>query len=315
MASQSRSRRIVGIIAAPGAPHASALAAALRKLGAEPRLVAVGHSQAPATMSLGSDAFAMEFRAAYVDVLPLAMPRAFLADGSYHLHHDWQRDWMEALGRRALLEATFDDLERGGVTLVSSPLSATAYNKPTQLTALSRAGLPVPEFVITNDAKTARAFLRGHKDAVMKPAIGGGYCVGIRAAQVNDETLRRAPAIFQKRVRGDDIRVTAVRGEVLSAVRIVNDAADTKLPDFRAQRAYQEGRARYEPVPVNAKLTKLCTRILEVCGMHFGAMDFKRDEKGKLHLLECNVQPGWLAIEAATGAPVSEGLARYLLAL
>ncbi|HSI04162.1 MAG: RimK family alpha-L-glutamate ligase [Myxococcota bacterium] len=310
-----KQRRNVAIIAAPGAPHATAMADALRALGCTPFIWNVGHSHEVAPLTIGSDAPEPAFDVAYVDLLPLAAPRAFRAEGAYFLYDDWQRDWQEARARRAVLEATFADLERRGVTLVSSPLSATAYNKPAQLACLSRAGFSVPPFVITNDAKVARAFLGEHDDAVMKPAMGGGHCLPVNAEQVDDLPLRRAPMIFQKRVRGDDIRVTTVRGEMLSAVRVVNDDADPSVVDFRAQRAYHQGTTRYQPVKVDAKLTRLCTRILENCGMHFGGIDFKRDAKGKLHLLECNVQPGWLAIEAATGAPVCEGLARYLLAL
>lgn len=291
------------------------MADTLHALGAEVRFMDTGHAQAPVPMQLGSTSAPVDFTAAFVDAVPMAVPRAFMAEGSYWLHHDWQQDWAGALGRRALFEAALGDLERRGVTLVSSPLSATAYNKPAQLTALSRAGFAMPRFVITNDAKAARTFLRGCKDAVMKPAIGGGYCVPVTARQVESETLNRTPAIFQQRVRGDDIRITAVRGEILSAVRIVNDGADASLPDFRAQRAYHQGTTRYEPIKTTTKLTRLCTRILETCAMHFGGIDFKRDASGELHLLECNAQPGWLAIEKATGAKVCEGLARYLLTL
>ena len=307
-----KQRRHVGVIAAPGAPHAAAIADALRALGATPIIWDVGDARRPAPMTLASAA--PDFRIGFVDALPHAVPRAFFAEGSYHLYHDWQRDWLEATGRRALLEARFAELEAQGVTLVSSPLSAKAYNKPAQLAALARAGFSVPSFVITNDAKAACTFLRSCKDAVMKPANGGDYCVPVTAKQVDDATLLRAPAIFQQRVRGDDIRVTTVRGELLSAVRIVNDDADRALPDFRAQRAYQSGATRYEPLPPTARLTRLCTRILTTCGMHFGGIDFKRDSRGQLHLLECNAQPGWLAIQAATGTPIAEGVARYLLA-
>jgi glutathione synthase/RimK-type ligase-like ATP-grasp enzyme len=198
---------------------------------------------------------------------------------------------------------------------VSSPLAALAYNKPAQLTALARAGLSIPPFVITNDASVAGSFLRQHKDAIVKPASGGGFAMPINAKQVGDLPLRRAPAIFQKRVRGDDIRVTTVRGKLLSAVRIVNDDADSAVPDFRAQSAYRAGTTRYEPIKPSAGLQKVCSKILETCGMHFGGIDFKRDAAGNLHVLECNAQPGWLAIEAATGEPVTRGLARYLLDL
>ena len=312
---RSKKRRGVAVIAAEGAPHAAAIADALRTLGADPFVWNVGHSQLPAALSIGSEPGTVTFAAAYVDVLPLAVPRAFSAEGSYWLYDDWQRDWLEARARRAVLDAVFSDLARRGVTLVSSPLSAAAYNKPTQLTTLARAGFSIPPFVITNDPKVARAFLARHRDAIMKPANGGGYALPVTAAQVVDLPLARAPMIFQQRVRGDDIRVTTVRGELLSAVRIIHDDADATTPDYRAQRGYARGTTRYEPLAGGARLTKLCSRILEACDMHFGGIDFKRDAAGKLHLLECNAQPGFLAIEKATDAPICTGLARYLLSL
>ncbi len=310
-----KQRRKVAVIAAPGAPHATAMADALRALGAGPVIWNVGHSQEPALLDIGSEPSKLAFDVAYVDLLPYALPRAFRGDGSYFLYDDWQRDWQEARARRGVLDAIFSDLESRGVTLVSSPLSATAYNKPAQLTHLARADLPIPPFVITNDAGVARTFLKKHDDAVMKPAMGGGYCLPVTAAQVDDLPLRRAPHIFQKRVRGDDIRITTVRGQMLSAVQVINESADPSIVDFRAQRSYHQGTTRYQPVKTDAKLTRLCTRILDACGMHFGAIDFKRDAAGKLHLLECNAQPGWLAIEAATGTAITQGVASYLLSL
>ncbi len=293
------------------------MAAALEQLGAPVVQVDLGDALAPAALTIEGAAArgpAQEgWRAAFVDLLPLAVPRAFVAGERYWLYDDWYRDFMEARDRRALLEAWLLRLEAGGVVLCNAPGNVLAHDKPAQLAALAAARLPVPPFLMTSDPVAARRFLGRHRDAVVKPVLGGGLCVAVGREQLAAlGELRRAPAIVQARVRGADVRVTAVAGRVLSAVSI---DADEDHVDFRASPAYQRGVTRYRPLRLDAASERVCLAAMKLLGMRLAGIDLKRDSSGRLWLLECNSQPGWLAIEAATGTPIAQGIATYLLGL
>lgn len=305
----------IGILSASGSPHALAVAQALALRGAEPVRFELGNAVNPARLTLlGADPYlggrAPDFKAAFVDLLPTAVPRAFGADGSYWLYDDWYRDWMQAQERQALVQAWLQALEDRGVTLLNPPSSAAAQSKPTQLMKLAAAGLPVPPFVITADPEVARQFLEAYPDSVIKPALGGGFCQPIGPAQADKvHRLLRSPVILQQRAPGFDVRITAVYGRVLSAVAV--DVGEDVL-DYRQAASYQAGETRYAQVEMTEPIEQICYKAMEVCGMGLAGIDLRVAEDGTCALLESNPRPGWLAIEQATGDPIADGIAEYL---
>ncbi len=308
----------IGILSASASPHSLAVAQALAMRGAEPVRFELGNSLAPARLTLaGADPYLEgrepDFKAAFVDLLPTGVPRAFGADGSYWLYDDWYRDWMQSQERQALVAAWLQALEERGVTLLNPPSSAAAQSKPTQLMKLAKAGLPVPPFVITADPDVARQFLEAYPDSVIKPALGGGFCRPIGPEQADKlQQIRRSPVILQQRAPGFDVRVTAVYGRILSAVAM--DVGEDVL-DYRQAIAYQAGEARYTPVELTGEVEQICYKAMEVCGMGLAGIDLRVAQDGTAVLLESNPRPGWLAIQQATGAPIADGIAEYLVFL
>lgn len=308
----------IGILSASGSPHALAVGHALARRGAEPIRLDLGNALTPGRLTI-ADADPLlsgripDFKAAFVDLLPMAVPRAFGANGSYWLYDDWYRDWMQAQERHALVMGWLQALEDRGVTLLNPPGSVAAQSKPTQLARLAAAGLPVPPFVITADPDIARDFLENHPDSVIKPALGGGYCQPIGPAQADKlEAIIRSPVILQQRAPGFDVRVTAVYGRVLCAVAV--DVGEDVL-DYRQAAAYRAGETRYTRVELAEEVEQICFRAMEVCGMGLAGIDLKIAQDGTAALLESNPRPGWLAFQQATGAPIADGIAEYLMFL
>lgn len=302
----------IALIAAGKTPHAIAVDDALQQRGVGSCWIDAGDNlnPAPLTVDANGRSAPASVRAALVDLLPAAVPRAFTADGAYWLYEDWYRDWMQAREREALQAAWLLELETSGATLLNSPRAFLAHSKPAQLVALARAKLAVPPFVITSDPKTARAFLRKYRDAVIKPPLGGGYCLPVTAEQIDKiEQLRRAPAILQRRIVGTDVRVTAVASRILSAVAIDSDTLD-----YRASERYRTGKTRYTPAVLTTAEQQICRTAMRLCGMQIAGIDLKRGH-GRTWLLECNGQPGWLAIQASTGNDIAGGIAEHLMAL
>lgn len=308
----------IGVLSASGNPHARAVAAELARRGVEVRDCTLGNATNPGLMTLAGadpalDGPELDFEVGFVDVLPVAVPRAFEAEGQYWLYQDWYRDWMQAQERLALLEAWLHAIEERGTTLLNPPSAGAAQRKPFQLMKLAAADLPVPPFVITTDRRVAESFLAAFPDSVVKPALGGGFCRRIGPAEVNSlSELARSPAILQRRAPGLDVRVTAVYGHVLSSVAI--DAPDDVV-DYRSLASYNAGRTRYVPVALPEEIQEMCFKAMQVCGMGLAGIDLKIAESGEVALLECNPRPGFLAIEKATDTPIAGGIAEYLMYL
>lgn len=192
-----------------------------------------------------------------------------------------------------------------------NPLSRTASFdlKPLQLAVFTRAGLPLPRSLVTNEPDAVRAFASEVGEAIVKPLAGGA-----EARLLDDELLSRLdlirpqPAIFQARVPGVDVRVTLVDGQVLSAVEIPTEAVD-----YRAGAAYRAGAQEYVVHTLGEAGRSLALEAARVCGHVLSGVDLRFTPAGEYVLLEANSSPVYLDIERKTGAPISEAIVEYLL--
>jgi hypothetical protein len=198
--------------------------------------------------------------------------------------------------------------------LVNDPwLEARAARKPAQLAAAERAGLQVPETLVTSDPAAAAAFLDGLGEAraVAKPLDGTDPAGWTRLLGDEDRDrlagLRTAPVILQRYVAGVDVRLTAV-GDRLYACQI--DARATPSPqDWRAAAS----EARFAPCDVPAEVVAGVLRLMAGLGLAYGALDFRvREADGAWHFLEVNPSGQWLGIEERTGLPITQAVAELL---
>jgi glutathione synthase/RimK-type ligase-like ATP-grasp enzyme len=203
-----------------------------------------------------------------------------------------------------------------GVLFVNDPWREhLASQKTYQLAAALRAGLKVPETLVTSDPEAARDFLAPRKGGgAVHKAIQSTASDWRRTARVGAEDLLRledlclAPVILQERVPGVDVRVTVV-GEKQFAADI--DARGSSSPDdYRGH----EAECRVTPSRLPPAEEGALRALLRELGLVFATVDFRRRDDGDLLFLELNPAGQWGFVEERTGQEIGSALAERLLA-
>ncbi|MBI1949275.1 MAG: hypothetical protein HYS27_26545 [Deltaproteobacteria bacterium] len=230
-----------------------------------------------------------------------------------HTAADWFRRGMQQQERSAFAQSLLLDLELRGKPMVNRLGACQLYDhKPLQLAVLERLGAPLPRTIVTNFPQAARLFVDDVGDAICKPLAGGAETRAVDAELLARlDLISTAPAIFQEKVGGPDVRVTVVGDRVVSSVAI-----ESSTLDYRSGAAYQRGEARYLPHPLPAEVERLCLRVATALGHTLSGIDLKHPggERG-LHgylLLEANSAPVYLDIELKTGAPITAAILEWL---
>lgn len=207
--------------------------------------------------------------------------------------------------RAAMLASAVLILRAQGVPLVNDPdINAQHSRKPYQLALLHRAGLPIPRFLATNDAKAVRAFVRTVGRAVYKPLSGGATVNEIEPGDLTEERLGAlavAPVLFQELVEGVSVRTYVIGGKVVAAGEIHSSELDYR----RKEDAVVATRLR----PAERRVA---VRAARACSMAFAGVDLIRG-RDSLVVLECNPSPMFAVFEQKTGLNVAGPLAAYLL--
>jgi hypothetical protein len=209
-----------------------------------------------------------------------------------------------------------------------NPLSsdATAQQKSCQLRSAVRAGLKIPDTLISNDPAEIRAFLReqggvaAHK--LLRPAswishdgdrehVYASYTVPVSEEQLpDDDTLRLCPAIFQSFLeKSFEIRVACL-GDFLVAVRIDSQSDDRARTDWRAGQLHIE----MTPYDLPPEVGEGCRRLLRDLGLPHASLDFVVDPRGEHIFLEVNPQGQFLFLETRAGLPLLDMFSEFLAA-
>jgi len=309
----------IALFGSPADPHCEALAAEARRRGAE--VAWVDPEALEREVPLRDDASGMSLGgvriddagAALVRAVPLPSAPAVEREGEWVLHEDWFAGYMQSRERAALYACWLRGLEHAGVPVVN-PLEAGASVafKPYQLRVLRRLGAPLPRTIITNDPEEVRRLAAEVGEVVYKPLEGGALARLLDGAAAERlELLRKAPAIFQERIRGADVRVVLVGERLVSSVEVVTPEAGRHL-DFRADPAYASGDAEYRPAPLPPEIERLCLGAVRACRLVVAGVDLKRSGDEWV-FLELNSAPLYLDVERKTGAPISAAIIEELI--
>ncbi len=186
-----------------------------------------------------------------------------------------------------------------------------AEHKPRQLALAARLGLPIPETLVTNDPAAARAFVAArpdgatiHKNVTGAPALLRHTALARPGDRALFASVRHLPLMFQERVPGTDLRVTAV-GDELFAAEI--DAGKDPI-DVRANLP----RARMRPVPLQPGVAAKLHHLVRTLGLTYAALDLRRRADGEHVFLEVNPSGEWLYVERRTGQPITRAVAAVL---
>lgn len=196
---------------------------------------------------------------------------------------------------------------------VASRLSAMASNmsKPYQAQIVQRAGFSTPETLLTDDPAEAREFVHGHGGAIYKSASGVRSIVSRFEPDVDDERLQRirwCPVQFQEVVHGPDVRVHVVGDEVYAAI------VDSDATDYRYARAQVGRDATLSPYSLPDEIAQRCVDLARSLDLPFAGVDLKLADDGRVVCFEVNPSPGYSWYETAADLPISDALARWLLA-
>jgi glutathione synthase/RimK-type ligase-like ATP-grasp enzyme len=245
-----------------------------------------------------------------------SLPPTYLDSTAFRQPLDWQSYFYQFCLQRDRSDTIMGyllSLEHTGRPCWNSPSRAMLVRrKPYQLDVIRRLGCPVPETLITNDPRHAHDFLNRFQDAIVKPVAGGALTLDAGELSIKElERIRVAPAIFQQRVRGDDIRVVVIGNQIVSSacIRVPPDTID-----FRGNQDYAQGKIAYDEVSLPAEIEQDCVRICAALGYRYGGLDLKRVDKNWFVFLECNNSPIYLDVERKLGHPITDVLTEEILA-
>lgn len=178
---------------------------------------------------------------------------------------------------------------------------ATAY-KPSALIAARRAGLRIPETLVSNESASIEKQVQNR---IAKPVAGGGYCylleealsnVGIRGGKL------AAPAIVQERLAAPEIRIYVVgRREFSFHVK-------SESLDYRVRQDVELHLMDSVPVEL-ARLRALMAELR----LDFGAADFKTNSRGELTFMELNTSPMFARFNEVADGRLAEAIIQELI--
>ena len=176
-----------------------------------------------------------------------------------------------------------------------------------QLKLLNQAGIPLPDTLLTNDAASVRAFYDKHDgNVIYKPVRGWAHTEKLTHQDLTDErlsALSQAPIKLQQLIPGTDIRAYWVDGEIYAM------AIETDSLDFR-----ETPSAPRQKVTLPDPVIKQMHTITQTLGLVFSGIDLRVTPEGEYIFFEANPTPVFVFDEDTTGYPISQHIARLLMA-
>ncbi|MEU3140094.1 ATP-grasp ribosomal peptide maturase [Nocardiopsis alba] len=228
---------------------------------------------------------------------------------------DADRDWAAreaAAGFRGVLTAL------GRPWLNHPDDSRAAEHKPLQLAAAARAGLTVPESLVTNATHTAHAFALTQRRTVYKSMTGGPEPGASEQGKRALYTTVVAPSEITAGVEGTahlfqawaekayEVRLTVV-GDAFFAARI-DAGSRAGRTDWRSD--YDS--LAYSPVETPGRVRRAVIGLMSDLRLTYGALDFVVTPDGRWVFLELNPNGQWGWIQLATGLPIAAAIADHL---
>ena len=209
---------------------------------------------------------------------------------------------------QALVGALIGFLEHTPATVINRPSAgASNGNKLAHLGKLAAAGLVHPATYVIGDPALARTIVAPDGEWISKSVSG----IRTRAVALDDALFARldrlvvCPSLFQRRIRGADVRVHVVAAECI-AERIVAQQVDYRYTEPGIPRA------EFTPCDVPAEIERACVAYCERNQMLFAGIDFKVAEDGTWYCLEVNPMPGYEPYDRRLGRRISRALATLL---
>jgi len=195
--------------------------------------------------------------------------------------------------------------------------------KPEQLKLANKAGLLIPDSIITNSPYDARNFVKkvGGKCIykTLTPHVwdnSDNNTLSIaRATLVNqstlqdDFTIRSCPLLLQEYInKMYDVRVT-IMGEFMNAIAFISKDGQPPV-DWRP--AYQQSTVDLQEIMIPESVKHKISIFMKTADLVFGTVDFSVDKNGKWWFLEINTQGQFLWTEQEKNLGLLENFCHFL---
>lgn len=204
-----------------------------------------------------------------------------------------------------------------------SPLTSIrrADSKISQLRVAPIFGLEIPDTIITNIPEEVTTFYKKHSGRIVNKVLAKGFVDiegetrAIYTNLVDTEMLslvdscKMVPCVFQEYIQKKiEIRATVVRDEVFAA-EIHSQTSERTKHDWRR---YDLENTIHRSHQLPEKVRTACIGITKHYGLEFGAIDLVLTPDDRYIFLEINPNGQWAWIEALTGLPISDAIAKSL---
>lgn len=197
------------------------------------------------------------------------------------------------------------------------PRNFIASHKVEQLTRAQACGLRVPEWIVTNNAETARRFMSTQgPDLVAKP-LASGYLERndptddtlIYTQRINHsheyllDRLSGCPVLFQTRVKKvTDVRMIVLDNQITAVTLTATDTRGEQRLDIRRDNMRD---VLYAPVSVPPHVVRGVHALMSGYGLRFAAIDFAIDSDGQWAFFEVNPNGQWAWLDLVGASDVA----------
>ena len=175
-----------------------------------------------------------------------------------------------------------------------------------QLSLLSKAGLRVPETLMTNDPEALVDFYkRMNGQVIFKPVRGGAHTEKLKDEDLKPERLKelaKAPVQFQEFVPGVDTRAYLIGDDIFAA------EIRAKSLDFR-----DDPGAEIAPGELPDNILTDCRTLAKELKLVFTGIDIRKTPDGEYVFIEGNPAPMFIYFERQSKFPISDRLCDLLM--
>jgi ATP-GRASP peptide maturase of grasp-with-spasm system len=204
---------------------------------------------------------------------------------------------------------------------ISSLKTSHQVNKLILADMASRAGLLVPDSIITTHKADLIRFYQTHTSIITKPIeiqidyVTTQHWVPMYTEEITEEILNRLPDTFnvslfqQKITKQYELRIFCLNGEKY-AMAIFSQRDQQTAVDFRKYNIKKPN--RNVPFLLPAAITEKIDRFLTISGYRCGSIDMLVDEKGAYYFLEINPVGQFGMVSMPCNYHLEEKIADYL---
>ena len=208
-------------------------------------------------------------------------------------------------------------IEEHGVRVInSSDALLKMRNKAECMRNLQKAGISIPETLITESIEEAADFVKRNSPCVLKPITGfGGLGVQLIEREFDLDNIfdflkhhsrmfGKGAFLLQQYIRnsGFDIRALVVEDRVIGTMqRVATQGIVTNI--------HAGGIARENDIDVNI----VAVEAAKAVNGNLAGVDIIPDISGKFWVLEVNATPGWAGLQTVSQIDITDAIASWLI--